>query len=867
MSLWKANGAGKAAIAVNAFFLALFLVFVPIEREPFRSIARRKAYFYPQVDFDRPRLLDPLRLFIQTFWLLFVKPSDPYHPVRSPWSRLVEAVVRILRALGAVISRIGSAWGAFCLALVRRLPALSDQGEKSEGGSGRGQTFLVWTIVLLGLALAALCITQPFTLEGQVIFLSFMFFSMIALVRVKARITLMLLFVISIVVSGRYLWWRATATLNTNTWLDVLFTSLLLGAELYAFAVMCFGYFQVCWTLDRKICPLPEDRSVWPDVDVFIPTYNESLDVIKPTVFAALNLDWPKEKLHVHILDDGSRDAFRQFADEVGAGYIKRDEHKHAKAGNINHALTVTSGEHIVIFDCDHVPSKDFLVSTVGWLVKDPKIALVQTPHHFYSPDPFEKNMHLDRALPIENSLFHDFIQKGNDTWNATMFCGSSAVMRRKALLEVGGIAVETVTEDAHTSLKLNRRGWKSAFIERPVASGLSTDTLAAHIGQRIRWARGMIQILRLDCPLLGRGLTLAQRLCFFNAMLHFLHGLPRIIFLLAPLPYMLADVYVIYAAAASIFAYVIPHMVHSAVTNQRLQHGYRYPFLSGVYETVLAWYILIPTTVALIAPKIGKFNVTAKGGTIDSKYLDWHISKPYLVLIALNFAGLLAGFWKAFASPDPEYLTLAINMGWIVYNLMVLGATMAVAVEDVQKDKFPRVPLSLSAKATLADGSELPVEVCEFSQEGVRVLAPEGNEAAFAALQKMPAGETLQIELPADDGRTEVFRANVAPEDPTRTDLPKGGRDLVFKFEGYADERRFNSLTFSRRGIWAKKPDETIDDRFITGFLELGRIALYGYRSMIEFLPGRMLPALRDLIASLLPRTPRRDQDLVNLR
>lgn len=867
MSLWKASGAGKAAIAVNAFFLALLLIIVPIEREPFRSIARRKAYFYPQVDFDRPRILDPLRLVIQTFWLLFVKPTDPYHPVRSPWSRLVDAAVRILRALGAVISRIGSAWGAFCLALVKRLPALSNQGEKSEAGSGRGQTIIVWTIVLLGLALAALCITQPFTLEGQVIFLSFMFFSMIALVRVKARITLMLLFVISIVVSGRYLWWRAMSTLNTNTWLDVLFTSLLLGAELYAFAVMCFGYFQVCWTLDRKICPLPEDRAVWPDVDIFIPTYNESLDVIKPTVFAALNLDWPKEKLHVHILDDGSRDAFRQFADEVGAGYIKRDEHNHAKAGNINHALTVTSGEHIVIFDCDHVPSKDFLVSTVGWLVKDPKIALVQTPHHFYSPDPFEKNMHLDRALPIENSLFHDFIQKGNDTWNATMFCGSSAVMRRKALLEVGGIAVETVTEDAHTSLKLNRRGWKSAFIERPVASGLSTDTLAAHIGQRIRWARGMIQILRLDCPLLGRGLTLAQRLCFFNAMLHFLHGLPRIIFLLAPLPYMLADVYVIYATAASIFAYVIPHMVHSAVTNQRLQHGYRYPFLSGVYETVLSWYILIPTTVALIAPKIGKFNVTAKGGTIDSKYLDWHISKPYLVLIALNFAGLLAGFWKAFASPDPEYLTLAINMGWIVYNLMVLGATMAVAVEDVQKDKFPRVPLNLSAKIVLPDGSELPAEVCEFSQEGVRVLAAQGNDAEFAALLTMPAGETLQIELPADDGRREVFRASLAPEDPTRTDLPKGGRDLIFEFESYADERRFNSLTFSRRGIWAKKPDETVDDRFITGFLELGRIALYGYRSMIEFLPGKMLPAFRDLIGSLLPRTPRREKDLVGLR
>ena len=843
MSLWKANGAGKAAIAVNAFFLALFLVFVPIEREPFRSIARRKAYFYPQVDFDRPRLLDPLRLFIQTFWLLFVKPSDPYHPVRSPWSRLVEAVVRILRALGAVISRIGSAWGAFCLALVRRLPALSDQGEKSEGGSGRGQTFLVWTIVLLGLALAALCITQPFTLEGQVIFLSFMFFSMIALVRVKARITLMLLFVISIVVSGRYLWWRATATLNTNTWLDVLFTSLLLGAELYAFAVMCFGYFQVCWTLDRKICPLPEDRSVWPDVDVFIPTYNESLDVIKPTVFAALNLDWPKEKLHVHILDDGSRDAFRQFADEVGAGYIKRDEHKHAKAGNINHALTVTSGEHIVIFDCDHVPSKDFLVSTVGWLVKDPKIALVQTPHHFYSPDPFEKNMHLDRALPIENSLFHDFIQKGNDTWNATMFCGSSAVMRRKALEEIGGIAVETVTEDAHTSLKLNRRGWNSAFISRPLASGLSTETLAAHIGQRIRWARGMIQIFRLDNPMLGKGLTLPQRLCFFNAMLHFLHGLPRIIFLLAPLPYMYADIYVIYATAASVFAYVIPHMVHTAVTNSILQKGYRYPFLGGVYEAVLSWYILIPTTVALIFPHYGKFNVTAKGGTIGEKYLDWHISWPFVALIALNAVGLFIGLEKAFFDPDPQYVTLVINLGWIAYNLMVLGAAMSVAVEEKEAHRFPRVGLNLPIVLETGDGMRHNVRTVEYSQKELRVRA---LDTAFT----MPAaGERVAFEFAEEAGPVRF--------EGTVIENGEGWTDIAVDLPDMACERRWNSVTFSRRGMWAMNPEGTVDDRFLTGFLMLGRHALYGYRSMIEFLPGRVLPAVRDAVLSMLPRQP----------
>ena len=119
---------------------------------------------------------------------------------------------------------------------------------------------------------------------------------------------------------------------------------------------MVLGYFQVCWVLDRKPYPLPANRKVWPTVDIFIPTYNESLDVIKPTVYAALNLDWPADKLRVYLLDDGSRDAFKAFANEVGAGYIKREEHNHAKAGNINHAMTVTDGEFIVIFDCDHVP-------------------------------------------------------------------------------------------------------------------------------------------------------------------------------------------------------------------------------------------------------------------------------------------------------------------------------------------------------------------------------------------------------------------------------------------------------------------------------------------------------------------------------
>ena len=258
-----------------------------------------------------------------------------------------------------------------------------------------------------------------------------------------------------------------------------------------------------------------------------------------------------------------------------------------------------------------------------------------------------------------------------------------------------------------------------------------------------------MIQIFRLDNPLLGRGLTLAQRLCFFNAMLHFLHGLPRIIFLLAPLPYLFAGSYVIYASAAAIFAYVLPHMIHSALTNYELQKDHRIPFLGGVYETVLSWYILLPTTVALIFPHKGKFNVTAKGGTIGKKYLDWHIALPYLTLLVLNVAGLVVGVTRVVTSPTPEYLTLAINAGWIGYNLLILLAATAVAVEEVQPEAFPRVPMRVPAVLHYGEKT-ISVRTTGFSQHEILLSAHD-------ELATVTPGERLRITLTAD-GFSDTF-------------------------------------------------------------------------------------------------------------
>ena len=813
---WKSRGVGRLSIAINLVFFAAIWLLMPLERPVWKNFRENHRLYYPQIDFDAPKPLDCLRIFFQTVFLLIAKVPFGFPTHLSVRARKYKAIVDHWASRAAtVLDRLGN----HLLAV-----ATADRGgNASRREIGFGSQLLLWVMGLFALGLAILCITQPFNVQGQIVFLSLMLLLAVGLARIKARLALMLLFVISIVVSGRYLWWRCTQTVNTDSIVGLVLSLILLGAEVYAFVVMVLGYFQVCWVLDRKPYPLPEDKSLWPHVDIFIPTYNEALEIIKPTVFAAQNLQWPAEKLHVYILDDGSRESFERFAESVGVGYIKRKEHNHAKAGNINHAMGITSGDFITIFDCDHVPSSDFLLKTMGWLVKDEGVALVQTPHHFYSPDPFEKNLHLDRSIPIENSLFHDFIQKGNDTWNATMFCGSSAVMRRKALEQIGGIAVETVTEDAHTSLKLNRLGWSSVFIDTPVASGLSTDTLRAHIGQRIRWARGMVQIFRLDNPFLGKGLSLAQRLCFFNAMFHFFHGLPRLIFLMAPLPYMFANIYVIYATAGAIFAYVLPHMIHSALTNQRLQRGYRYPFLGGVYETVLSWYILLPTFVALVMPHKGKFNVTAKGSTIDEKYLDWGITKPFLFLLILNLVGLGVGIYKALFVPDAELLTLAINLGWIAYNLMVLFASMQVAVEDVQKEVYPRVLLATAVTLRTQEGQTIDCQTTQFSQTHLCLKAP------VDVCDALHLGDVVSVKM--GQGAEFVAEVSLCEVD--------GTVELMMRFDNLCQEREFNRYTFAREGIWTEQHAVTCDDRFMTGFFKLGRLAHDGMRSMIEFLPG----------------------------
>ena len=687
-----------------------------------------------------------------------------------------------------------------------------------------------WSIPLVQLAVLALAlpviwliISIPLTSEQQLVFGLLAFVSAYFLRTLPGRFVTQVLIVLSLVASTRYLYWRAFSTISFDSWLNGLFGSTLFIAELYAWVVLVLGYFQTAWPLERKPVPMPPDRSFWPTVDIFIPTYNEPLKVVRNTVYAALAIDWPKDKLRVLILDDGRREEFREFAAEAGAEYITRGRNKHAKAGNLNNALRFSQAEYVAIFDCDHIPTRTFLQVAMGWFVKDRKLAMVQTPHHFFSPDPFEKNLGTFRRVPNEGELFYGLVQDGNDLWNASFFCGSCAVIKRSCLDEVGGIATETVTEDAHTALKLHRAGYSTAFLAIPQAAGFATETLGSHVGQRIRWARGMAQIFRVDNPFLGKGLKLGQRLCYANAMLHFFYGLPRLIFLTAPLAFLLLGSQVIWASATDIALFALPHLLHANLTNSRMQGEFRHSFWAEVYESVLAWYILRPVLVAFINPKFGKFNVTIKGGLNEKEFFDWDISKPYFILMGLSLTGFCFGLGRLLFESDPEVQTIVLNLIWTAYNLIMLGASIAVANEARQVRQSPRVQMKMPASLRLSNGRAYACTTTDYSDGGVGLVA--------ADVVDVPLGEAVRLGL---------IRGSDEYEFDAKVTLNRQNR-IGLQFEPMTRQQSidFVQCTFARADSWVVWGDKRKPDKPWQSFKEVLFMGLSGFKVLGALLLG----------------------------
>lgn len=288
------------------------------------------------------------------------------------------------------------------------------------------------------------------------------------------RTTVLRLIVAASIIFGvNYLAWRWFASLNWEAW---WISVPLVVAETYSL-IDTFLFGLTVWKAQtRALPPAPTDGAT---VDVMITTYNEPIELVMTTACAAQAITFPHT---TWILDDGSRPAMREAAERAGLGYITRGEEwngqpHHSKAGNVNNALMQTNGEFLLILDADQIPRPRILDRTLGYFT-DAEVALVQTPQVF-------SNVATGDPLGSQAPLFYGPIQQGKDGWNAAFFCGSNAILRREALMQLGIVGYvkevdRTMNSSLRSATRVIQRSRSHPAAKNPFMSAMLDEVAAA---------------------------------------------------------------------------------------------------------------------------------------------------------------------------------------------------------------------------------------------------------------------------------------------------------------------------------------------------------------------------------------------------
>jgi cellulose synthase (UDP-forming) len=443
----------------------------------------------------------------------------------------------------------------------------------------------------------------------------------------------------------------------------ILYT-ILIAAEVFNL-VQAVGFW---WTASRQRARPAlrlADGGPPPAVDVLVPTYDEPVDVVEPTIAAAVRMRGAD--VTVWVLDDGRSDAMRAMAARRGARYLTRDRRAGAKAGNINDALPRTSAEFLAVLDCDHVPTERFLEATLGHLA-DARVAMVQTPQYYANAG----TNRVAAAAWAQQALFFGAIARGKDGMGAMFCCGTNMVFRRAALEDAGGFPEDSVTEDFELSVKLHERGWRTAYMPEVVASGLGPEDMKSYVSQQQRWARGCLGGLR---SALRARLPLRQKAQYLLSSMYFLSGWTVLVYLTMPIVRILTGAQPLAGATADQFLVHFAPYYAVALGMVAVAGAGAFTFAGFALATSSFWIHVRASLLAAVGRR-GAFVVTPKQGDLHRQPgAVW----PALAMVALLLSVAVYGLLR---DPSPATVNNVAFAGFHI-SILMAGAWPALARPD----------------------------------------------------------------------------------------------------------------------------------------------------------------------------------------
>ncbi|MEO1351273.1 MAG: glycosyltransferase [Cyanobacteria bacterium J06635_15] len=608
------------------------------------------------------------------------------------------------------------------------------------------------------------------------------------------------------VLTVRYLVWRTTSTLNLSTPLDGIFSLGLFSLELLILFSGIVQLFLLLRVRDRRkaadqLAQTVSSGAYRPTVDVLIPTYDEPEFILRRTVIGCQAMEY--EPKTVYLLDDTRRPAIKALAEELGCEYLTRPDNHHAKAGNLNHAIPQTHGELLVLFDADFVPTKNFLTRTLGFF-QDPKVALVQTPQSFYNPDPIARNLGLEDVLTPEEEVFYRQIQRVRDGAGAVVCAGTSFVLRRAALEEVGGFVTEAVSEDFFTGIQLAAKGNRLVYLNEKLSAGLAAENIASHALQRIRWEQGTLQAFFIKSnPITIRGLNPIQRLAYFEGLIHWFSSIARVGFLLMPLAYAFLGIIPLRATESELVYFFVPFYLVQLSVFSWLNYRSRSALLSDVYSLVLAFPLALTVFQVMVRPFSKGFKVTPKGTASDRYHFNWSLAWPLVIVFGLTALSLWINLGQCLvtmANPVDHLRGLGIGWIWSTYNLLMLGLALLILLDAPRPSPYEWFNVKRIAKLKLTspdrDGAAFWGTTTMISEVGVEIaLTKAGN-----FLPEMIDAQAIEVAL--------VDEQVTLPGRVVQTRTQDGLPTLTIEFSSLTlpQQRRLVELLFCRPGQWQSR-------------------------------------------------------------
>ena len=472
------------------------------------------------------------------------------------------------------------------------------------------------------------------------------------------------------VTGAAYLYWRLSTLDGTGLVGPVLWL-----AELVAYMSLVFTAF-IIWRVPVRVGrPIPLRKGT---LDVFITVCGEPPAMVERTVRAALAIDYPHR---TWLLNDGwiaGKPGWAEI-DALAVRYIvpgfTRTAGARGKAGNLNYALARTDGEFIATIDADHRAHPTFADETLGYF-RDPAVAFVTTPQQFEG--------FADDVLNNSELFFYQVVQPAKDADNAAYSCGNAVVYRRTALKSIGGFSEWNLVEDLHTSYMLHANGWKSVYHPRALTMGTAPETAATFSKQRLTWAMDSFRILLLDCPLFKRGLTIPQRLHYFQTTSNYLFAVTQLGFWLSPALYLLWQLSG--AHFASLRDYAVHGLPYFGAVGLFLC---AYAGFTAAFRTLTQRVFLSPIFLLAgikVALSRGRRSVAEVTDKVRLARLSWLVA-PSLALVALSLLGVLV----ALVQRSRAQTMAAAMAGTYVFLLAGLAAT-ALSVSAGRRRRMRRL-------------------------------------------------------------------------------------------------------------------------------------------------------------------------------